>query len=88
MQRWVLATFAFGMVDQNAFSQQMSVPQAMQNWVQYTDECTRWFYTLGDDGGTSLCNSDGLYVRLDLRSQNLVGTLPSEIALLSNHLSK
>mmetsp|Transcript_19283 Transcript_19283/g.47682 ORF Transcript_19283/g.47682 Transcript_19283/m.47682 type:complete len:393 (+) Transcript_19283:134-1312(+) len=101
LQRWVLATFAFGMVSPSSEnnverggaagtirSQEppLSIPQAMQNWVRYTDECTRWYYTLGDDNGKTLCNSEGLYVRLDLRLQNLVGTLPSEIALLSNHL--
>ncbi|CAJ1965994.1 unnamed protein product [Cylindrotheca closterium] len=103
LQRWVLATFAFGMVSseksggggnsifsqqqqQQEDEQQLSIPQAMQNWVRYTDECTRWFYTLGDDNGKTVCDSDGLYVRLDLRLQHLVGTLPSEIALLSNHL--
>ena len=88
MQRWVLATFAFGMVGHNAFSQQLSVPQAIQNWAQYTDECSRWFYTLGDDRNTNLCNEDGMYIRLDLRIQNLSGTIPSEIALMSNHLRK
>jgi len=93
IQRWVLATFAFGMMEgtsngDNAFlSQQevLQIPPALQDWVQYTDECT-WFHTIGDDNGSSVCNSEGLYIRLDLRSQNLVGTLPSEIALLSNHL--
>lgn len=101
VQRWVLATFAFGMVSSSSsaegsdnggnaliLTQQepLSIPQAMQNWVEYTDECTHWFYTLGDDNGKTVCNSNGLYERLDLRLQNLVGTLPSEIALLSNHL--
>lgn len=97
IQRWVLATFAFGMMEgtanggyKNALLRQegiLQIPPALTDWVQYTDECT-WFHTIGDDNGRNLCNSEGLYIRLDLRSQNLVGTLPSEIALLSDHLRK
>jgi hypothetical protein len=35
-----------------------------------------------------LCNDQGQYVRIDLRSLNLSGTLPSELSLLSNSLGK
>jgi len=78
IQRWVLPILAYGF-------RRASGPQTLSNWAQYTNECS-WFHTLGEDGGTELCNGNGLYVRLDLRRQNLVGTIPSELALLSNHL--
>jgi len=93
IQRWVLASFAFGLKDADwrdtALSRSVhpALPQAlMDSWVQYdTDECT-WFFTQVDQA--QLCNEDGLYQRIDLRSQNLSGTLPMEIALLSNHLGR
>lgn len=93
IQRWVLASFAFGLKDADwrdtalSRSAHPALPQAlMDSWVQYdTDECT-WFFTQVDQA--QLCNEDGLYQRIDLRSQNLSGTLPMEIALLSNHLER
>lgn len=95
IQRWVLATFAYGLRDADwrdstATSRSFGIsppplPQALMNsWVKYTNECT-WFYTNVED--VDLCNEEGLYHRIDLRSQNLAGTIPTEIALLSNHLA-
>jgi len=95
IQRWVLASFAFGLTDADwrnndtTTSRSYSRPQLpqalMHSWVEYdTHECS-WFFTQVDN--TKLCNEDGLYQRIDLRSQNLAGTIPTEIALLSNHLA-
>jgi len=99
LQRWVLATFALGLKDaQNddggdittlsVYNKQvpknkLPVPQALQSWVQYTDECS-WFFS--QQKYEYLCNPQGLYSRIDLRSQNLSGTIPTEISLLSSHL--
>jgi hypothetical protein len=90
IQRWVLALFAMGLSlssDNTAQQQQStsSLPPPLQTWVQYTDECT-WFYSKVDSD--TLCNDQGQYVRIDLRSLDLSGTLPSEISLLSNSLGK
>jgi hypothetical protein len=87
IQRWVLALFAMGLSsssDNTAQQKQStnSLPPPLQTWVQYTDECT-WFHSKD-----TLCNDQGQYVRIDLRSLNLSGTLPSEISLLSNSLGK
>eukprot|EP00526_Cylindrotheca_closterium_P006312 CAMPEP_0113634990 /NCGR_PEP_ID=MMETSP0017_2-20120614/18228_1 /TAXON_ID=2856 /ORGANISM="Cylindrotheca closterium" /LENGTH=591 /DNA_ID=CAMNT_0000545729 /DNA_START=155 /DNA_END=1930 /DNA_ORIENTATION=+ /assembly_acc=CAM_ASM_000147 len=92
LQRWTLATFALGLQDADWEDTAMAIgrsgfrtlPEALHTWVQYTDECT-WFFTQKD--GAELCNDQGLYHRIDLRSQNLAGTIPTEIALLSNHLA-
>lgn len=90
LQRWALATFALGLRDADwndktatSRSGALILPEALQTWVQYTHECT-WFYTNPD--ADALCDNQGRYRRIDLRSQNLAGTIPSEIALLSNHL--
>lgn len=92
IQRWVLASFALGLEDtdwkddKTAIARSYSplnLPQALDTWVKYTDECT-WFYSSVDNA--QLCNEEGLYHRIDLRSQNLAGTIPTEIGLLSNHL--
>jgi hypothetical protein len=90
IQRWVLALFAMGLSSSsdNATQQKQSItslPPPLQTWVQYTDECT-WFHSNVDSD--TLCNDQGQYVRIDLRSLDLSGTLPSEIALLSNSLGK
>jgi hypothetical protein len=90
IQRWVLALFAMGLSsssDNTAQQKQStnSLPPPLQTWVQYTDECT-WFHSKVDSD--TLCNDQGQYVRIDLRSLNLFGTLPSEISLLSNSLGK
>lgn len=90
LQRWALATFALGLRDADwndktatSRSSALILPEALQTWVQYTHECT-WFYTNPD--ADALCDNKGRYRRIDLRSQNLAGTIPSEIVLLSNHL--
>jgi hypothetical protein len=90
IQRWVLALFAMGLSsssDNTAEQKQStnSLPPPLQTWVQYSDECT-WFHSTVDSD--TLCNDQGQYVRIDLRSLNLSGTLPSEISLLSNSLGK
>ncbi|CAJ1963827.1 unnamed protein product [Cylindrotheca closterium] len=96
LQRWTLATFALGLKDadwenanlaigRSGQPTQLALPEALSSsWVQYTNECT-WFFT--QQGNDALCNDQGLYQRIDLRSQNLAGTIPTELALLSNHLA-
>jgi hypothetical protein len=75
IQRWVLSVFALG------FSSRPSVFD--DSWMGDSDECT-WYSSRPD----SVCNADGLYERIDVRDASLFGTLPSELALLSNSLSK
>jgi Leucine-rich repeat (LRR) protein len=73
MQRFALATFYY------------STGGAMwlndDGWLSTDDECT-WFTT----SGTNPCNQDGSYISLELINNNLNGTIPAELALLSNNL--
>jgi hypothetical protein len=75
IQRWVLSVFALG------FSTRPSILD--DSWMGDLDECT-WYPSQPE----SVCNANGLYERIDVRDASLFGTLPSELALLSNSLSK
>jgi len=89
IQRWSLAVLALSldstMVLHNPL--QMRWLQGGDNdllpgWLTYTDECT-WFTT---STKASPCDRDGMYQTIDLQDMMLGGTLPSELALLSNSL--
>ena len=54
-------------------------------WLTDSTEC-EWYSKSQDP--TSICNSEGLLVELDLSSNNLIGDLPPEIAFLSDSLGK
>jgi hypothetical protein len=51
--------------------------------MSYSDECF-WHSTLSD----GFCNEEGLVRNIDIRDGGLSGTLPKEVALLSNSLGK
>jgi len=55
-------------------------------WLSDDDECIGW-YQKGLTEGT-VCTSNGSLMRLNVASNNLVGALPEEIALLSDLLGK
>jgi hypothetical protein len=82
LQRWVLAVFALG-ITETLTGMKEEFGDIFYSWMKDTDECT-WYSTRPK----SVCNADGLYERIDIRDANLYGTLPSEMALLSNSLSK
>lgn len=73
LQRFALATFYF------------SAGGAMwardDGWLSADNECT-WF----SSSGTPPCDQDGLFISLDMYDNNLNGTIPAELALLSNNL--
>jgi len=52
-------------------------------WLSNGDECG-WFYS--DDG--LFCSDNGSVVVLNLSANNLKGSLPDDIALLSNSLGR
>lgn len=62
------------------------------NWLDDGDECnwyssTQWASWSGVASG-SLCSSSGSVVLIDMKGNNLQGTIPQELALLSNSLGK
>jgi len=78
LQRYALATLYYS-----------TNGEAWENgtgWLSDDDECVGW-YQKGLTEGT-VCTSDGSLMRLNVPSNNLVGTLPEEIALLSDSLGK
>jgi hypothetical protein len=52
-------------------------------WMSNTNECS-WISTANS---LDVCDSSGRYLSLDLQENNLNGTLPSELAILSNSLN-
>lgn len=87
IQRWSLAVLAQSLdpsieVGNSVRGRQLQVSQSdlLPGWMTYTDECT-WF----SSATTGLpCDQDGIYQTLDLQDIMLGGTLPTELALLSN----
>ena len=72
IQRFALALF-FLSTDGNAWTRS-------DNWFTYTDEC-QWYTT---STGNQSCNPDGIFVNLELELNNIGGTLPDQISLLSS----
>jgi hypothetical protein len=54
-------------------------------WLSDDDECTWW---LTHEPNTPICNQDGAYINISLNKNNLNGSLPLELALLSDSLGK
>jgi Leucine-rich repeat (LRR) protein len=78
VQRYVLATF---------FYSTMGGQWTFKNgWLSDETECN-WFSTTSNSM-FPVCDANGTFVDLDLKYNNLDGTLPSELALLSNGLSR
>lgn len=81
IQRWVMATvfYSLGGGRSNSSSWTRS-----DNWLdRTTNECS-WYTVVPDNG----CDQHGNITGIDLRDNNLFGTIPHEISLLSNHLGK
>ena len=53
-------------------------------WLSDQDECTMWFSRIAEVATGAICNTDRHMITLDLDYNNLRGTLPQEIALLSH----
>lgn len=75
-QRWVLATFFYSTGGDSWYDS--------NGWVSYTDDCT-WFSTRN---GHRICDAKGNLEVLDLEHNNLSGSIPHELGILSNSLSK
>jgi len=81
LQRFVLATFYFSLMNGNNFD----VGAQDGNWLSYeTDECT-WLIDTTAIIKESTCFEDGSYERLSARSgqTTLAGTLPRELGVLT-----
>lgn len=83
IQRWALAVLAYSMDASGAQGRGRMHRGLMQGWLNYTDECT-WFTS----GGKDACDVQGNFHRLNIQDLQLGGSLPVEIALLSNSLRK
>jgi hypothetical protein len=77
IQRWVLATFFYSTTDDSWDNS--------DGWVSYTDDCT-WFSTRTRDD--HICDVNGNLEIIELEQNNLSGSIPPELGLLSNSLSK
>jgi len=90
IQRWALAVFFFSTAVQESNNNNRRVltessVSSNSNWMlSYTNECS-WYST---DPLDVLCNQDGMLVAIHLAGGGLEGTIPSELALLSNWLGK
>jgi hypothetical protein len=73
IQRYVLAVFYYSASGEGWTES--------DGWLTDEDECT-WF----SHSNSSLCDESGAFLRLRLEDNNLVGSLPSELALLSDSL--
>lgn len=73
LQRFALATFYF--------STGGSMWIRDDGWLSTDNECT-WLTS----SFTAPCDQNGFYISLELNNNNLNGTLPAELALLSNNL--
>jgi hypothetical protein len=76
IQRWALAVLYYSTAGENWDNS--------DNWLTNFDEC-EW-YTADDI--EPVCNAEGRMHSLHLRDNNLDGTLPTELTLLSNSLGK
>jgi len=80
IQRWTLAVIGLGLTTDQAKAN--TAASTLPRWLNYdTNECN-WFST----GSATICNGFGYYQHLELQNQQLYGTIPSEIALLSDSL--
>ena len=75
IQRYVLATLYYS-TNGPGWDEQA-------NWMRNEDECS-WY----NDAEGEFCSSDGAVIQLDMWKNSLSGTLPEEIALLSDSLCK
>ena len=76
LQRYALATLYY-----STGGQEWTTSPA---WLSSEDECD--WYTTGQSDG--VCDSNGNYVKIVLEGNNLVGSLPLEILLLSDNLGE
>ena len=76
VQRYALASLYYSTYGDKWFNS--------TGWLSKTDEC-KWF---SSQSGASICDSNGKYTDLDLHGNNLSGTLPLEIVLLSDSLGE
>jgi hypothetical protein len=85
IQRWALAVFFFSSVQESNTRRVLteSSVSSNSNWMSYTNECS-WHSTYPLD----VCNQDGMLKVVHLVDSGLEGTIPSELALLSNSLGK
>jgi hypothetical protein len=76
LQRYVLATLYFSTGGDDWTTAPL--------WLTNTDEC-EWFSSEEDD---EICDANGNYVEIDLSGNNLQGTVPLELVLLSDTLGE
>lgn len=83
IQRWALAVLAYSMDASGEQGRGRMHRGLMQGWLDYTNECT-WFTS----GEKAACDDRGDFQRLNIQDLQLGGSLPVEVALLSNSLRK
>ena len=76
IQRYALVTFYYATNGEDWKSSFL--------WLTSADECI-WFTS---SKSNTICDKDGRIVELDLRENNLLGSLPAEISLLSDTLGE
>lgn len=85
VQRYALAVLAYSLkAPEQGGTGRRAQARNMTEWLDYTDECT-WFTTSEE---SSICDSSGMYEIIDIRNYSLEGSLPTDVALLSNSLRK
>lgn len=81
IQRYVLATLYFSTNADDWFKN--------DGWLSEEDEC-KWYSQAGEAYSFPLeaCTENGTYAVITLKKNNMIGTVPSEVAILSDSLSK
>ena len=79
LQRYTLATLYFSTNGEEW--------RKSQQWLSDSNECT-WLEGFDEDETKLECDADNAISILIIEENNLAGTLPDEIALLSNSLSE
>ena len=96
VQRFVLGVLGLSLSDGTPNAKKLlrarensmiSVSVLSDSWLTYTDECT-WYSSREKDLGLPFCDDAGLITHLEVRNLNLFGTIPEELSLLSDTLSK
>eukprot|EP00535_Pseudo-nitzschia_heimii_P000873 CAMPEP_0197186602 /NCGR_PEP_ID=MMETSP1423-20130617/14230_1 /TAXON_ID=476441 /ORGANISM="Pseudo-nitzschia heimii, Strain UNC1101" /LENGTH=820 /DNA_ID=CAMNT_0042637961 /DNA_START=72 /DNA_END=2534 /DNA_ORIENTATION=- len=86
VQRWTLAVFYYSTGGPNWKREQLpdKYAKGKSPWLTYSDECLWESSNQGTKG--RICDSNNNYFAVHLRSIGLKGTIPAELALLSDHM--
>lgn len=86
VQRWTLAVVYYSTGGPKWKTEQLpdTFAEGKSPWLSYSDECL-WESSIQGTKGR-VCDTDNNYFAIHLRNVGLMGTLPAELGLLSDHM--